>query len=455
MWTEEQARSLIPDAGTLKRGLELASPSKWQNLGQTTEAAWGECAGSGSKPYLVGIDLGGGPAFKCSCPSRVFPCKHGAGLLILLARQPQLLSGTEPPAWLAEWLGKRQQTQEKKAVKAEEAAAKAADAPEEAAAPDAPAGAAVAPARRQRMARGAAELLTWLHDVMGTGLAQAEQQGAAFWEQQAARLVDDQVPGLAATLRELPGLRYAGADWPERQLSRLGELYLLARALLRLDELPEALRQDVLQLAGVNVKKEELLARQPAVTDTWLVAGQVSIEEERLLVRRSWLWGETAGRYALVLEFSFGGQPFATPLVFGARYRGGVVFYPGALGLRAAVGPDWTFRGLQTEQLPPATAPAELLDAYAAALGRLPWLREWPGTLAGMVPVLLPDGQVALRHAPTGQQLALHPDSPAGWDLLAASGGYPITLFGEWNGRTFLPITYTSAAAPVAAPTAP
>lgn len=454
MWTEEQARSLIPDAGTLKRGLELATPSKWQHLGQTAEAAWGECAGSGAKPYLVGIDLGGGPAFKCSCPSRVFPCKHGAGLLILLARQPQLLGGTEPPAWLQEWLGKRQQTQEKKAAKAEEAA-ETSEAPEEAAAPDAPAGATLAPARRQRMERGAAELLTWLHDVIGAGLAQAETQGPAFWEQQAARLVDDQLPGLAAMLRELPGLRYAGPDWPERQLGRLGETYLLARAFLRLDELPEALRQDVLQLSGVNVKKEELLTRFPAVQDTWLVAGQVTIEEERLTVRRSWLWGEAAGRYALVLEYSFGGQPFATPLVFGGQYRGGLVFYPGALGLRAIVTADWTFRGLQTEMLPPATAPAALFDAYAAALGRLPWLREWPGTLADMVPVLAADGRVRLEHQPTRQQLPLHPDSAASWELLAASGGHPITLFGEWNGRAFLPITYTSAAAPPPAPTAP
>lgn len=455
MWTEEQARSLIPDAGTLKRGLELATPSKWQNLGQTPEAAWGECAGSGSRPYLVGIDLGGGPAFKCSCPSRVFPCKHGAGLLILLARQPQLPGPAEPPAWLSEWLAKRQQTQEKKAAKAGEAEAPA----ETSSAPpsllERGPGGEVAPARRQRMERGAAELLTWLHDVMGAGLAQAEQQGAAFWEQQAARLVDDQLPGLAAMLRELPGLRYAGADWPERQLARLGEVYLLARAFLRLDELPEALRQDVLQLTGVNVKKEELLTRQPAVADTWLVAGQVTIEEERLTVRRSWLWGAATGRYALVLEYSFGGQPFATPLVFGGQYRGSLVFYPGALGLRAAVSADWLFRGLQTELLPPATAPAALLDAYAAALGRLPWLREWPGTLADMVPVLTADGQVRLQHQPTRQQLTLHPDTASGWDLLAASGGHPITLFGEWNGRAFLPITYTSAAAPTAAPTAP
>jgi hypothetical protein len=29
----------------------------------------------------------------------------------------------------------------------------------------------------------------------------------------------------------------------------------------------------------------------------------------------------------------------------------------------------------------------------------------------------------------------------SGWKLLALSGGYPITIFGEWNGRSLLPIS--------------
>ena len=28
-----------------------------------------------------------------------------------------------------------------------------------------------------------------------------------------------------------------------------------------------------------------------------------------------------------------------------------------------------------------------------------------------------------------------------GWELLAHSGGYPITLFGEWNGEQLLPLS--------------
>jgi len=48
---------------------------------------WGESQASGSKPYQVSIVLGG-PAFKCTCPSRKFPCKHGIGLMLLAHQKP-------------------------------------------------------------------------------------------------------------------------------------------------------------------------------------------------------------------------------------------------------------------------------------------------------------------------------------------------------------------------------
>lgn len=454
IWTEEQVRALVTDAGTLKRGLDLAKPPKWSNLGQTDTAAWGECAGSGSKPYQVGIDLTE-PAFKCSCPSRVFPCKHGAGLLLLLARETGLFTGTTPPPWLAEWLEKRQQAQSKKAAPAPRASSSETAAPSSAVPADAtePESAAlVSEARLQRMQRGAGELLLWLQDLISAGLAQTENQPRTFWENQAARLVDDQLPGLAVVLRELATLRYASLDWPERLLARLGELYLLVRAFLRLEQLPLELQQDVLQLVGINLKKEDIQAQQPPAADTWLVVGQVTKEEERLLSRRTWLWGQQTNRYAFVLEFSFGGQAFATALVPTGTYKGNLAFYPSACPLRAVTTSAWAFSGSRTQARPGGSSVQELLDAYATALSQLPWLREWPVTLSGMVPQFGPNEQPILYHPTEGLQLPLRCDPELAWQLMAASGGYPLTVFGEWNGRAFFPISYWSA--PVTATTA-
>ncbi|UOR06811.1 hypothetical protein MUN82_06830 [Hymenobacter aerilatus] len=476
-WTEEQARALITDSGTLKRGQELAAPAKWQNLGRTDTAAWGECKGSGSKPYQTGIDLTE-PAFKCSCPSRVFPCKHGAGLLLLLARQPQLLSGPTPPAWLEEWLGKRQQTQEKKATKPPKAPEVAETDPsgssfsagKEASLND-DARQKREAQRQARMQRGAQELETWLVDLLRTGLAATDQQPRSYWETQAARLVDNQLPGLATIVRELPTLRHQGADWPARLLARLGELYLLVRTFQRLPELAAEARQEVLQLVGVNLKKEEVQATQPAVADEWRVLAQTTTEEERLTVRRSWLHGQHTGRFALVVEFSFGGQPFATPLVPSGRYTGELTFYPGLLPLRAVPG-ILTFRGTAPGYLAPASGigPGQLLDEHATALARLPWLREWPVLLSGGIPVPSADGWVLRFPAspaptalpndaatsateaieaptPTALDLRLLCPDLTGWELRALSGGVPLTVFGEWTGQGLRPLASWPAVA--------
>ena len=466
-YSEDQARACVPDAGTLQRGQQLAQPTKWANLGRTDSAAWGECAGSGAKPYLTGIDLRE-PAFKCSCPSRVFPCKHGAALLLLLARQAPLFTAPTPPAWLAEWLAKREQPPAgKKTAPAPAASAPAASAGALAAGADvAPAeitkdtpAAGVAPARLARMAQGVAELETWLLDMLRAGLATLDQQPARYWESQAARLVDDQLPGLAATVRELAILRAVHADWPARLLGRLGELYWLARAFQNREQLPAATRQQVLQEVGVSLKKEELPAYGPPVADEWRVLGQFSWEEDRLTARRSWLRGRASGRYALVLEFAFGGPRFATPLLPQGLYAGALHFYPGPLPLRAAPG-ELTYAGAAPEAAaPPAQRPGQLLDEYASALARQPWLREWPATLTGVVPVRQPDGRWLLHHPAEAGALPLRfagDDAP--WQLLARSGGRPLTLFGEWDGRAFRPLsswlvtTETADAPPAAEP---
>ena len=64
------------------------------------------CQGSGKNPYQTQVDLQN-IAFKCSCPSHKFPCKHSLGLLFLHASRPDLFMIGEEPDWVKEWLEKR------------------------------------------------------------------------------------------------------------------------------------------------------------------------------------------------------------------------------------------------------------------------------------------------------------------------------------------------------------
>ena len=97
--TEEQIIQLAPDAASVKAGKGLAVPGKWVLLACSERAVWGHCQGSGKNPYQTAIDLND-IAFKCSCPSRKFPCKHGLGLLLLFAAKPELFEQAEEPDWV-------------------------------------------------------------------------------------------------------------------------------------------------------------------------------------------------------------------------------------------------------------------------------------------------------------------------------------------------------------------
>src|SRR5262245_56954309 len=105
-WTTEQILALAPDAASAKAGQALGVVRHWSGLGAQEQAVWGLCQGSGNDPYRTQIDLSE-PAFRCSCPSRKFPCKHGLGLFLSYAAQPAAFSATTTPAWVSEWLESR------------------------------------------------------------------------------------------------------------------------------------------------------------------------------------------------------------------------------------------------------------------------------------------------------------------------------------------------------------
>src|SRR3954463_10138164 len=83
-WTADQVLALAPDAASRKAGSKLGTAGPWSEAGSAGGSVWGLCKGSGSRPYQTIVDVAGSeaPAYKCSCPSRKFPCKHALGLLL-------------------------------------------------------------------------------------------------------------------------------------------------------------------------------------------------------------------------------------------------------------------------------------------------------------------------------------------------------------------------------------
>lgn len=165
--TAAQILDLAPDAASRKAGQDQAKPARWSGAGRVSSLIWGEINGSGASPYRTVADLSG-PASKCTCPSRKFPCKHALGLMLFNAAAP--LAEAAPPDWAEAWAKGR----EGRAAAAETRAR------EPARPVDAQAQAKRRQAREDRVAGAIDELDLWLRDLMRRGLAGAKGEPYAF-----------------------------------------------------------------------------------------------------------------------------------------------------------------------------------------------------------------------------------------------------------------------------------
>ncbi|MFC4492692.1 SWIM zinc finger family protein [Streptomyces ovatisporus] len=463
-WTAEQVMTLAPDAASGRAGSKLAGPDRWPESGSGEGAVWGLCRGSGSKPYQTVVDLGGDgePGFKCSCPSRKFPCKHALGLLLLWTGNQAGADGQAPPEWAGKWLEGRRERAARKAAGSHGRSRNG-----DGAAADGSAGADTAgvgrpadpeAARRRaerrigRIAAGAAELEERLADLLRGGLAEADRHGRTAWEETAARMVDAQAPGLAARIRDLGALPASaaggrtegpGGGWPGRLLSECALLHLLNRGFLALESLPEPLAATVRTRVGLTVDSSELLADETArARDEWLVLAQRDTDEGRLTARRTWLYGRATERPALLLSFAPSGRRHEVSLPVGSSVDAELAYHPGARPLRAALGER--YGSASPGCAPPGGTVTDALAGYGAALCDDPWLEAWPSVLTDVVPIAEKDGSIVqLADAAGDFALPVAPGTSPGalWRLMAVSGGHPVTVFGECGHRGFAPYT--------------
>jgi hypothetical protein len=423
-WTAEQILKLAPDAASAKAAQGLLAPKKWTSLGVNETVIWGACQGSGSNPYQTQIDLAE-PAFKCSCPSRKFPCKHGLALFLFFAEQPSLFAKTVPPDTVVSWLKARSD----RAAKKETAATAKSKEPK-----DPESQAKTAARRLDRVKDGALELQRWLEDMVRTGLAGNLSRGSASWDSQAAHLVDAQAPGLARLLKEAAVLG-SHEGWQERLLEQMSLLYLLLEGFGRSATLPEDLQDEIQSLIGWKQDQQELL-QDVGIADEWNVLGQRTLLEDRLQVQRTWLKGTSTGREAMILAFAYGNQAPFSGLLPGTCFDGELVFFPGRLGLRALV----KTRSEVTRQLQimPADSIARSVARWSERKAKCPWIERFPFELGRVVPATAHGHWWIIDDAKA--ELPLSPFRDI-WKLVALSGGHPISLFGEWDGHSLLPVS--------------
>ncbi|HEX7302936.1 SWIM zinc finger family protein [Lentzea sp.] len=366
-----------------------AVPTRWQGLGKALPVLWGLYTGSGSVPYRVCVDLAAGSA-KCSCPSRKFPCKHAISL------QELDLPDALPPDWVEEWTSRR--------------AARELDSSPEAVARRLRAREKTADRRAVAMSSGIDGLRDWLLDVASAGVASLPGRPASWWQAFIARMIDAQVPGVAAAVGEIQEIvARSGPRWTSDVADRLGGLHLLCFVQPR-------------SRLGVTVPEETVRAT-PGVFDRWVALLRLETDDGRVRTVRQWCWGRESERWVVAIRHSAVGAP--VPLLPHGQESSALV-HPYPASDRVALG------DLEASRTPaPVPAPPSWRSSLASLEPMLvadPWQRLFP---LGCASVRLGGGALADT---SGHALPVRDDS--GLDMaLALTGGVPFDAWGLWDGH--------------------
>ncbi|HEY8894149.1 MAG TPA: SWIM zinc finger family protein [Niastella sp.] len=418
--SEEQVLALAPDESSKKSGKELSNPGKWVSKGVNELALWGECQGSGSKPYQTQVDMVN-MAFKCSCPSRKFPCKHGIGLLLLHARNKNDFTVNEMPAWVSEWITKRNERQGKQAVQKEKPVDEAAQAKRR-------------QAREQKVGDGIEEVLQWIKDIIRNGIISMPEKGSGWFENMARRMIDAQAPGLAGMIRNLGEINFYRDGWQSEFIDQLLRLYLVATGFKNNDNLPALLQQDIRTWIGFTQNQEEL-KEQTGTTDTWLVLGKQVTEDDNLTVERNWLYGIKSDQYALVLQFLVRGQGAQLALTPGLFVEAELVFYPSVAPLRAIIKKQINTE--QVQQYKGFTNWQQVVEAETAFSSTLPFRSERPFIIEQVKPVFY-DHQWWLQDS-NNAMMSIRAGFKHIWKLLSLSGGEALNMAVVGKEKVFEP----------------
>jgi hypothetical protein len=419
-WTPKQVADAASDEASLSAARKLAVPGPWSETGSNDTLVWGKCQGSGKAPYQVSVDLSR-PAYRCSCPSRKFPCKHTLALLMLWSEYGDAIPDVaEPAGFASEWAEKGQAARTRSAARPKKP-------------PDAADQAKRLESRILLMTSGMEEFSLWLADLVRAGTAAARQQPPTWWDATAARLVDAQLPGLADQVRTMGSAVHSREDWSDHLLSVVGLWWTATRAWAIRDRLDDATMGDLRAYLGWNWATDDIRALG-AIQDTWLVLGAHRGDDGRLQQQRTWLWGESCREAVQVLDFAPRGASLPVAQVVGSRLDASVAHYPGHASRRVVVVGDLTALEEPGATLPDAGSIEDGLAAGAAALAANPWTPRHPVVLrsARFTPTHVVDDQ--------DEGLALAADADP-WRALALTGGHPACVFGEVEEACFRPLS--------------
>ena len=188
--TEDFVKANAANASALNNAKKISSSGGFRKLCKTADELliFGDCYGSGSKPYSASVDFySGSPIFRCTCPSRQIPCKHCLGIMFdWLAKKEFTVEETPEDI-----VSKRQKI-EKRAENAEKKAAEPSKANQ------------AATAKKLQKQREGLELADhFVKDIFSRGICSLNQASCEQYKSFAVQLGDYYLPEPQALVNQI------------------------------------------------------------------------------------------------------------------------------------------------------------------------------------------------------------------------------------------------------------
>ena len=256
--------TIAPNESALKNGENLAKKNSYSNLTASSDGTYigGFCTGSGASPYACSVDFidPAAPVFRCTCPSRQFPCKHILGLLYIYAEGRSFQKGDVPE----DILDKRKKKESRASAKA-----KSDDAPPK----DSPSRKRAAIKKIETQLNGLEETEKILHNIVSAGLGTLDAAKTKSIRALVKQLDSYYITGVQNELNDLLGLfNQAGEVDYYQCVGKIASLHTLvsrARAYFEKKlEHPDKMdsESEIEELVGYPWKLEEL--RQYGLMET-------------------------------------------------------------------------------------------------------------------------------------------------------------------------------------------
>lgn len=252
--TQDFIEAAAPNPEAAKNGRGLVLKNKFLALHHSPdETLWfGQCQGSGKTPYLCSADFAVAekPVYRCTCPSRQFPCKHSLGLLYALVEGKKFTVAEVPEELAAKRSKMAERVEKRKAdvetpVKVNKSAL----------------------AKKIKAQLDGIDLLEKLtEDVVRLGIGNMNAKTAHELEEQAKQLGNAYLPGAQAALRRYTKL-FSTEDGVER--SKAGSEALYSEALDQLGRLHALIRKGRAYLQ-MRLDDPELTPETDTAIAAWL-----------------------------------------------------------------------------------------------------------------------------------------------------------------------------------------